>query len=326
MSKNILLISSDFFDYYKMIQRELEKQGWTVTYIHDRPSKNAIIKILIRKFKWLIASYLTSFFKNKLAEVCEGQRYDQILIIKGEGLTPAVFRELRNYTSGTITLYFWDNIKNVPGGFANSAEADHVFTFDPIDTERYGFTLLPLFYVDEGMNRSQLKPEWELSFVGSIHSDRLKVIAAVREKMIGIGKTFIFIYFASSILYNFRRLFDPAFKLFKSAELGLKSISRQQTEEIFQKSVAVLDVHHIHQTGLTMRTLEALALGKKLITTNSSIKSYPFYDSNQILIIDRKNPQLNPSFFKLPNSLKVLEAIKAYEIGRWVQTLTLTKS
>jgi hypothetical protein len=326
MSKKILLISSDFFGYYKMIQLELEKQGWDVTYIHDRPANNAIVKILIRKFKWLITSYLTHFFKNKLVEVCKGQKFDQVLVIKGEGLTPAVFRDLYNYTSGPITLYFWDNIKNIPGGLANSAEADHTFTFDPVDTEEHGFQLLPLFYVDEGMSRSQIKPEWELSFVGSIHSDRLRVIADVREKMTGIGKTFIFIYFASSILYNFRRWFDPSFKFFKSEELSLKSLSRQQTEEIFQKSVAVLDVHHIHQTGLTMRTLEALALGKKLITTNSSIKSYPFYDSNQILIIDRKNPELNSNFFKLPNSLKVSEAIKAYEIGRWVQTLTLTKS
>jgi hypothetical protein len=321
MSKKILLISSDFFGYYKLIQKELEKQGYSVTYIHDRPSNNAFVKIFIRKFKWLMSSYLTSFYTKKLRELCEGEKFNQILIIKGEGLTPAVFRELRRYTDGEITLYYWDNVKNVPGGLENSAEADRVFTFDPVDTEKHGFVLLPLFYVNDGMNRSILTPEWELSFVGSIHSDRLQVIAAVREKMANIGKTFIFVYFASSILYNFRRLFDPAFKFFKSGELSLKSLSRQQTEEIFQKSVAVLDVHHVHQTGLTMRTLEALALGKKLITTNASIKNYPFYDPNQILIIDRENPQLHSGFFKLPNSPQVLDSIKAYEIGHWVKTL-----
>ena len=41
--------------------------------------------------------------------------------------------------------------------------------------------------------------------------------------------------------------------------------------------VSVLDINHLDQSGLTIRTFEALGAGKKIITTNSEIKKYPFY-------------------------------------------------
>ncbi|MGE4514729.1 MAG: hypothetical protein AB7E26_13095, partial [Chryseobacterium sp.] len=53
------------------------------------------------------------------------------------------------------------------------------------------------------------------------------------------------------------------------------------------------------QNGLTIRTFEVLASGKKLITTNSDITNYPFYSPENILVIDRENIQMNPEFFKI---------------------------
>tara|TARA_R110002124_G_scaffold263758_2_gene430208 strand:+ start:210 stop:1145 length:936 start_codon:yes stop_codon:yes gene_type:complete len=47
----------------------------------------------------------------------------------------------------------------------------------------------------------------------------------------------------------------------------------------------VIDILQKGQSGITMRTLEALISGKKIITNNYSIKYEPFYDSNKIMII-----------------------------------------
>lgn len=46
-----------------------------------------------------------------------------------------------------------------------------------------------------------------------------------------------------------------------------------------------------------MRTFESL-VPEKLITTNKEIKKYPFYNSNNIFVIDRNNIQLDENFFK----------------------------
>jgi hypothetical protein len=48
-----------------------------------------------------------------------------------------------------------------------------------------------------------------------------------------------------------------------------------------------------------MRTFEALGSGRKLITTNKNILNYPFYNPNNILVIDRDQFNFNEDFFNL---------------------------
>ena len=43
------------------------------------------------------------------------------------------------------------------------------------------------------------------------------------------------------------------------------------------------------QDGLTMRTFEVIGQEKKLITTNSSIVKYDFYNSNNIFLLKEDN-------------------------------------
>ena len=67
--------------------------------------------------------------------------------------------------------------------------------------------------------------------------------------------------------------------------------------ELYAKSNVILDISHPGQSGLTMRTFEAIGAGKKLITTNADIKNYPFYNSNNIYVISRSQIILDRKFF-----------------------------
>lgn len=322
MKKRILLISSDFFKYYELISKELENQGWDVTYINDRPSANPFIKIFIRKFRFLMTWYLNSFYFNKTKNAGV---FDHILIIKGEGITPKFIQHLRQHHSrGKIFLYLWDGIKNSTGALQNAVVVDQTFTFDPQDSEQYKFPLLPLFYVDS-INKSvdpTAQAQWDISFVGSVHGDRLKVIDRIRKNSLPETKFFIFVYFPSKLLFYFRKFLDSSFSSFASDELSLKTLPKQQAQDVFNRSRAVLDIHHMNQTGLTMRTLEVLSLGKKLVTTNETIKKYPFYKESSIWIIDRQNPYVDPAFFSSEISADYAALLKPYELAQWVKTLT----
>ena len=66
--------------------------------------------------------------------------------------------------------------------------------------------------------------------------------------------------------------------------------------DIFMSSRAVLDVTHPRQCGLTMRTLETLGASKKLVTTNTAVRGYDFYDPTNIAVIDRRSPIIDPDF------------------------------
>lgn len=317
MKKRILLIAPDFFNYYKVICSSLESDGWEVAYLSDRPPVGSLAKIGIRKARFLFHGFLNSYYRQKLQAM---GRFDRILIIKGEGITPkslALLREING--TAKITLYLWDGIKNVPGGERLSRLVDDVYTFDPEDAKAFGFKLQPLFYVNnEQKTTLSAAPRYLISFVGSIHSDRLQVISRVR-KVVPADGMFVFVYFPSKLLYYFRKFFDFSFGAFSASELSLTSISKNAVEDVFRFSYAVLDIQHPKQTGLTMRTMETLALGKKLVTTNPTVVQYPFYSPKNICVVDRMNPVIPASFFEEGVDESSVQAVQDYELRKWTQ-------
>lgn len=319
MKKRILVVAPDFFNYYRLICHSLEESGWEVVYLPDRPPVGSLGKIGIRKARSLFAPYLNAFYKAKIEEL---GRFDRILIIKGEGITEQTMSVLRTNSPGAkITLYLWDGIRNVPGGQSLSRLVDDVFTFDPEDAKVFGFKLQPLFYVAASEKIEVKVPRFLVSFVGSIHSDRLKVISAVRKALRHRDDLYVFVYFPSKIIFYFRKFFDPSFRLFSPGELTLKSISKDAVEDVFRSSRAVLDIQHPKQTGLTMRTLETLALGKKLITTNQTVVQYPFYNAKNICVIDRQNPVVPEEFFNSEVDQASVDLVKSYELQCWVNSV-----
>jgi hypothetical protein len=66
----------------------------------------------------------------------------------------------------------------------------------------------------------------------------------------------------------------------------------------YSKARCVLDVELNIQTGITMRTFEALGSGVKVVTTNSYIAKDPIYIAENICIIDRNSPTVDLDFIK----------------------------
>lgn len=314
----LLFVACEFFDYHLKIEKALQVQGWDVTRIPDRPKVNSLMKVIIRKARWAVEWWLDSYYEQQLKKL---GKFDAVLIIKGESISPRTLETIRrsHMDGGPVTVYYWDSVRHVPGAKKLYPLADRVLTFDPVDAKNLKFELHPLFY-QEAPPLEVVKPTLLVSFVGSIHSDRLAVCARVKETVGKLGSSFFFIYFASRLMWWYRQFFDPAWRKFKSSELSLQSLSRQEVEKVYCDSVAVLDVHHPGQTGLTIRTIESLAAGKKLITTNPTIREYEFYDEQQICVIDRYSPKIETKFFE-GESMKVHPKIKALEINSWVKAL-----
>lgn len=327
MKKRLLLIAPEFFNYYRLISENLKCAGWDVVYIPDRPPVSAVEKIAFRKFRWPFEPMLNNYYARKLDSLGV---FDRVLIVKGECITPKTMRKIKkSHCRESVTVYLWDSIKNSPGSKELVREADSVCTFDPHDAKEFDLKLLPLFFVPSSQSESQnmqMLPQYRMSFVGSVHGDRLGVISKIKGQVTPDAQRLIFVYFPSRILYYFRMFFDPAFKTFKKDELSLESMTKSQAEKIFVSSLAVLDIHHPGQSGLTMRTMESLALGRKLITTNDTIKDYPFYDARNICVVDRKNPRIPAEFLESLPDENVAVKMKAYELSHWVQNvLTIHK-
>ena len=88
--------------------------------------------------------------------------------------------------------------------------------------------------------------------------------------------------------------------------------------QVMSKSFIVVEIVLDGQTGLTLRTLEAMYYRKKLITNNFSIKTYPFYNPSWIYIIGESR---NIESFILCKSSYKDEITDFYCFQTWLERL-----
>ncbi|QXU41681.1 hypothetical protein [Pedobacter sp. D749] len=300
-NKSILILSVKFFNYENLIKDELSLMGAKVDLFDERPSNSFYSKAVIRLKKSFYQRKIDQYYRDIIRKV-KVNKYDFFLLIKGE-VVPIFFLEfLKSNNPGLVFIYYtYDSFKNNPNGLNILSHFERKFTFDRMDAVEHGLSFRPLFfasdYADVKGNNDLL--DYDIAFIGTAHSDRYTLSQAIEKLVKSIGlKMFNFYYSPSKILFYFRKLTDKNFRKFDREKISFGSLSHKQIIAVYRKSKAILDINHPGQNGLTMRTFETLGMGKKLITTNKDIKNYPFFSSNNILIIDRDIPNLHIEFFK----------------------------
>jgi hypothetical protein len=329
--KTILLISPKFFGYEVALQDKLAQMGANVTYFDDRPSNGLFSKSLIRINKKLLESKIASYYEEVTRQISH-KKFDIIFLLNPEALPISFLRMCKSrWQDAQYVMYMWDSIKNRKHTLEFVPFCDRVFTFDTDDAEAHNFHFKPLFYLDaySGIRRSNYPIKYDVCFMGTLHSDRYAIAKEVRDWCEAQGlRCFFYFFMHSRILYYFSQLkglakFSRQGAAAPRSEVSFKKMSTAQVVEIVASSRVVLDIQHPKQTGLTMRTLETIGAGKKLITANSKIRDYDFYREENIAIIDRSKPaaKLDLAFFL--NDMKPVseEKIASYSIGDWLLDL-----
>ena len=109
-----LVICANFFGYAREIQRRLEQRGRSVAVFEDRPGTGSITKALIRVAPAHLRAKADAYFDEVIATIRD-QSIKDVLVIKGEALSPMAIRRLRAaMLNARFTLYFWDSFRNMP--------------------------------------------------------------------------------------------------------------------------------------------------------------------------------------------------------------------
>lgn len=320
--KNILLISVSFFNYENLIKKELENMGASVDLFDERPSNSFFSKAIIRIKKELYSVKINQYFRE-IIEKIKDTKYDYFLLIKGEA-TPTFFLDFLKINNPGIKFIFYtyDSIKNNSNGLEILTYFDAKFTFDSQDALQYKMSFRPLFFAEDYGKLSVKNRDFknDLAFIGTAHSDRYSISENAKSwcdkhKL----KMFTFYFSPSKTLFKFKKLTDKEFKNFDEEKISFKSLSLKEIVEVYKSTMVILDINHPGQNGLTMRTFETLGAGRKLITTNSKIKTYPFYDPQNIFIIERGNIQFDEDFFKIVFKEMDFEIRESMSLRGWVQ-------
>jgi hypothetical protein len=117
-------------------------------------------------------------------------------------------------------------------------------------------------------------------------------------------------------------VFDKKMKTIDpNIEFISKHIQISKVNDYISAAKLLLDISRKEQKGLTFRVFESLGLEKKLITTNSDIKNYDFYNPKNILIISEENPIIPIDFFNNEYEDIPEFILKKYTLSNWVDVV-----
>lgn len=322
-NKRILFLSPSFFKYETMIKNKMEEMGAVVDYYDERSIRNSFSKALL-KINPNIFYFKSIKYYKKILNDNKNNKYDYILIIKCDMIPTKILKIMKQtYPNAKLVLYLWDSIRNMPGILSKIEYFDYCKSFDLSDSKKYDFlSFRPLFYGDE--YKKELKKnksyKYDISFLGTIHSDRYKIIKEL-ESIANKNnlKSYWFKYLQSNFIYYFYKLTKKEYKNTKIQDFDFKKMNAKEISRIVDESKCILDIQHPRQTGLTMRTIEMIGMNKKIITTNSNIKNYDFYNKNNIYIIDRNNLKLDLDFLRTDYKFLKKDIYNKYSLEYWIK-------
>ncbi|MBQ9666159.1 MAG: hypothetical protein IJV33_06780 [Bacteroidaceae bacterium] len=260
--------------------------------------------------------------------------FDLFLCINGQSFHPYLLDHLRHLNPSIKTcIYIWDT--NQYYDFARNLKYfEKRFSFDYRDCKVYDkLEYLPFYWVNQS---NDTKIEYDLSLIGTDHDGRFEIVEKLYPQVKKHLKSFfIKVVIAPRPFYNrskinriFHFLLRPRLYqkemntwLYKKSQdfATTSALPHHEAERIIAQSNCVLDTDRESQCGTTPRLIWALASGKKIVTTNKNITNLPFFEENQIKIIDRFNPMVDWEFVQKREKFSISKYVENLNIDVWVK-------
>lgn len=180
--------------------------------------------------------------------------------------------------------FLYDNMVGMARNISPKKIPDtiRVWTYDDYDARKYNIFLQKNYWVREMIFQQRKTPIYDVFFVGRDKGRRQKLLELEKElQEMGLKTKFI-------ITKNG--------KLSREKSYYQKPISYEQVIEYDTQSRSILNIVMENQEGVTMRDMESIAIGVKLITTNRNIINKDCYNKNNIFILGMDDLRNLPDF------------------------------
>ena len=155
---------------------------------------------------------------------------------------------------------------------------DKVFSFDPVDANKYGFTYKGFcFYSKNKFYPTGCTTNYDVYFTGNTKGDRAEMINGS---------------FGFLTKNGCKCLFDVQLQHKRETKIeGINYVKRwisyQEVLKRLSQCKCILEVVQKNQNGPSLRYFEAIFYNKKLLTNNKNITTYPYYDSRWMRVIEK---------------------------------------
>lgn len=314
--RNILFIGMKFNDYELDIKKAFEDNGYSVDFYVDLPL--SYTRLCIKKLQDL----LKKNYQNKILMQVKGKIYNVVFVIGGRYLRNDFLMQLKKeFKSAKFILYLWDSVGNKMDFQSTRHIYNKIYSFDYYDCKKYGLTFLPLFYSTLFSNDYGKSFDNDIYGVMNGHSDRMDVVLKLLNKIKGVRINICIVSGRKKYFYFLLKLKIRHKSNCDKLHIKSRNIDKKRVIAGMNGSKAILDIQYPGQNGLTMRTIEAFGMQKKIITTNENIRYYDFYEPENVFLIDRNNPVVDFDWLSLPYKKSADNLYKKYSIENWIRTI-----
>ena len=277
----VLFIGIEYHAYTRAIVAEMEHLGAEVTFVDIQP-RSLAFKVLRTLARPLYEQFLQRHLRAAV-DAAKSTVYDKVVFLQVHQMAIKTLEALRQVQSqAEFSLYNWDSI-TTHDYRAHAMVFDRVLTFDRRDASAYGYGYLPLFCVRSWQRHATWQaPARSVYMVGNIvRLARYQAVEAFRD------------YCARErVTFNQHLKISPLVLIhalragIRPRRVTLKVISSKKFGEMIESSNAAFDFANHLQSGQTMRMMESLCAGKKVITSNVWVRQEPFYSPDRIHVFD----------------------------------------
>lgn len=289
LDEKSVLFSKDAQDLGIHVEKYFDKRSLIVK----------VMNYLDKKMNGQLASFFYGDWKKKLGEI------DFVLLNAHFFSRPVIKYLNRKFPSIRIIVWYSNPVaKDTPVEFFSGLNCE-LWSFDKDDCKKYGLKHNNQF-IDQSkliVHKSDAKYHSDICFIG-VDKDRLNLLLELEEYFIS-EKLNPFIYVVNSSK-NSRSDYDYK-----------KAISYDELINYEGNTTAILDVVQKDQYGLSLRPIEAMFLGKKLITNNASIRAMDFYTPENIFLLNERNRNEIVDFLKIPKVTVPETVMKKYKFEGW---------
>lgn len=323
-NRRVVFFVPSFMGYEKSIDEALKQNFSDVKLFDQRSVQTGFGKALSKKFPRLLRKRNVGYYKSKVDSISFIPT--DVVVIQGDMIEHETVQYMRKlWPEVKIRLYMWDNLQNLKGVEKKISWFDSVSSFDPGDVETNDLIKFrPLFFSQDyanyaASNARANEVKYDASFIGTIHSDRNRVVFDIFQSLDHDATIFDYRYLQTRWIYFVYKMLKRDFKGSKFSDFKYQTLSAEAIADVVDQSNVVIDINHPKQRGLTIRTFELLAMNKKMITTNAEVKRYDFYNPANIHVIQRDKDIVVPKLFLQSEYVKIDEKIvNKYSITSWL--------
>ena len=328
-AQKICLISFDNWHYDSFIVEALRKKNIDAYHIKLGAYKHANLMFrIINTFNKIILRKNPKHIKKQeyiLDQLKHHGKHDKILVINPNVIDLAYHKKIKEYNKEYNT-YLYDSLDRCSVEELIKANIfDTIYSFDSEDCLKNNFLQMTNYIYFE-KPKDTIVPKYDVLTVTSFDK-RFPIFNKIAYQLKEHNLSYKFIFVSRNIRYKiFKYNLNKIIKL-KMVELIEKSIKFQSKKiplkkflKLYSETKIIIDLVQDNQSGLSFRFFEAMGFQKKIITNNSNVKNYNFYNPNNILVIKDKL-DFRTSLFETDYIPVSDEIYNQYTIESWINVV-----